>query len=151
MSHRVEIKRVAPDAMKAFGPLYQYVGACGLDRALVDMLYMRISQINGCAYCVDLHWRDAMKAGDDARKFNSIITWREAPFFSERERAALNWAESLTHVAETGAPDSDYDLLKAHFSEKEIADITVVIALMNAMNRIGIGQRLAPPAKVADH
>lgn len=149
MSHRVEIKKVAPDAMKAFGPLYQYVGACGLDRALIDMLFMRISQINGCAYCVDLHWRDAMKAGDDARKFNSIITWREAPFFSERERAALNWAESLTLVADTGAPDTDYEEMKAHFSEKEIADVTVVIALMNAMNRLGIGQRLAPPIKVA--
>ncbi|BEV44567.1 carboxymuconolactone decarboxylase family protein [Afipia carboxidovorans] len=148
MSHRVEIKKVAPDAMKAFGPLDQYVGACGLDRALIDMLFMRISQINGCAYCVDLHWRDAMKAGDDARKFNSIITWREAPFFSERERAALNWAESLTLVADTGAPDADYEEMKAHFSEKEIADVTVVIALMNAMNRLGIGQRLAPAIKV---
>ena len=150
MAHRVEIKKVAPDAMKAFGPLYQYVGACGLERALVDMIYMRVSQINGCAYCVDLHWRDAMKAGDDARKFNSIITWREASFFSERERAALNWAESLTNVSTTHAPDEDYDLLRAHFSDKEIADITVVISLMNAMNRIGIGQRLAPPAKVAE-
>lgn len=150
MAHRVEIKKVAPDAMKAFGPLYQYVGACGLDRALVDTIYMRVSQINGCAYCVDLHWRDAMKAGDDARKFNSIVTWRETSFFSERERAALNWAESLTNVSTTHAPDEDYDLLKAHFSDKEIADITVVISLMNAMNRIGIGQRLAPPAKIAE-
>src|ERR1700744_3987624 len=121
MTQRFNLRTAAPEAMKAFDPLYQYVGK-NVDRALVDLVYLRISQINGCAYCVDLHWRDALKAGDDARKINSVITWREAPFFSERERAALAWAESLTLIPETGAPDEDYALVKSQFSEKEIAD-----------------------------
>lgn len=149
MSPRLELKKVAPEGYQAFGPLYQYVASSSIDRALVDLVYLRISQINGCAYCVDQHWRDALKAGDDARKLNSVITWREAPFFSERERAALAWAESLTRVADTGAPDDDYAVVKGQFSDKEIADLTIVIALMNAMNRIGVGTRLQPPMTVA--
>jgi AhpD family alkylhydroperoxidase len=146
---RFELKKVAPEGQKAFGPLYQYIASCGLDRALVDLVYLRVSQINGCAYCVDLHWRDALKAGGDARKINSLVTWREAPFFSPRERAALTWAESLTLVAETGAPDEDYAAVRAAFSEKEVGDLTIVIALMNAMNRVGVGSRLTPPVALA--
>jgi AhpD family alkylhydroperoxidase len=146
MSERFNLQKVAPDGHKAFGALYQYVASCGLDRALVDMVFLRVSQINGCAYCVDLHWRDALKAGADARKINSLITWREAPFFSKRERAALAWTDSLTNVSVTHAPDEDYAAVKSEFSEKEIADLTVVIALMNAMNRVGIGSRLTPSA-----
>ncbi len=142
------MKKIAPDAMNAFDPLYQYVRTCGIDRALIDLIYLRVSQINGCAYCVDRHWRDLLKAGEDPRKINSAITWREAPFFSERERAALAWAESLTYVSRTGAPDADYDLVKGHFSDKEIADLTVIISLMNAMNRIGVGTRMQPRVSV---
>ena len=132
----------------AFAPLTQYIRASSLGRELVDLVFLRVSQINGCAYCVDLHWRDALKAGDDARKINSLVTWREAPFFSERERAALAWAESLTHVAQTGAPDADYDLAKSQFSDHELGDLTIVIAYMNALNRLGVGLRMQPPAKV---
>jgi AhpD family alkylhydroperoxidase len=149
MSSRFELKKIAPEGAKAFGPLYQYVGGCGLERALVDLVFLRISQINGCAYCVDLHWRDALKGGADPRKINSVITWREAPFFSPRERAALSWAESLTLIAQTGAPDHDYAAVKTEFSDKEVADLSIVIALMNAMNRIGVGGRLPPPLAVA--
>src|SRR6476661_7545702 len=98
MSERFNLKTVTPEGNKAFGALYQYVNGCGLERALIDLVYLRVSQINGCAYCVDLHWRDLLKAGNDARKINSLVTWREAPFFSNRERAALTWTESLTNV-----------------------------------------------------
>jgi AhpD family alkylhydroperoxidase len=149
MSSRFELKKIAPDGAKAFGPLYQYITGCGLDRALIDLVFLRVSQINGCAYCVDLHWRDLLKAGGDPRKINSVITWREAPFFTARERAALAWAESLTLVAQTGAPDHDYAAVSAEFSAKEVADLSIVIALMNAMNRIGVGGRLAPPLAIA--
>ena len=149
MSQRFNIRQIAPEGHKAFGPLYQYVESSGLDRRLVDLVFLRVSQINGCSYCVDLHWRDLIKAGEDQRKLNSLITWKEAPFFSARERAALAWTESLTNIAQTGAPDADYALVKSEFSEKEIADLTIVIGLMNAMNRIGIGSRLAPPAEAA--
>ncbi len=149
MSPRLELKKVAPEGHKAFGPIYQYIASSSLDRALVDLVFLRVSQINGCAYCVDLHWRDMLKAGTDARKINSLVTWREAPFFSARERAALVWTESLTRIADTGAPDNDYAAVKIEFTEKEIADLTIVIALMNAMNRIGVGTRMQVPAAAA--
>ena len=149
MSQRFNLRQVAPEGYKAFGPLYQYIETSGLDRKLVDLVYLRVSQINGCSYCVDLHWRDLVKAGEDQRKVNSLITWKEAPFFSPRERAALAWTESLTNIAQTGAPDADYALAKTEFSEKEIGDLTIVIALMNAMNRVGIGSRLAPAVEAA--
>lgn len=149
MSQRFNLSKVSPDGYKAFDPLYQYIDASGLEKALVHLVYLRISQINGCAYCVDLHWRDLLKDGGDPRKLNSLVTWREAPFFSARERAALTWTESLTNVATTNVPDADYELVKTQFSEKEIGDLTIVIALMNAMNRVGVSSRLAPPAKVA--
>jgi AhpD family alkylhydroperoxidase len=149
MSQRFNLRQAAPDGYKAFQPLYQYIESSGLDRRLVDLVFLRVSQINGCSYCVDLHWRDLIKAGEDPRRLNSLITWHEAPFFSARERAALAWTESLTNIAQTGAPDPDYALVKGEFSEKEIADLTIVIALMNAMNRVGIGSRLAPVAEAA--
>jgi AhpD family alkylhydroperoxidase len=149
MSQRFNLAKVAPDGYKAFGALYQYIEACGLGRKLVDLVFLRVSQINGCAYCVDLHWRDLLKEGEDPRKINSLVTWHEAPFFSARERAALTWTESLTKIAQTGAPDADYAAVKAEFSDKEIGDLTIVIALMNAMNRVGISSRLAPPAEAA--
>jgi AhpD family alkylhydroperoxidase len=144
MSQRFNLRHAAPEGYKAFGPLYQYVESCGLDSRLVDLLFLRVSQINGCAYCVDKHSSDLVKAGEDQRKLNSLITWREAPFFSARERAALTWADSLTNLAQTGAPDADYAAVTAEFSAKEVADLTIVIGLMNAMNRIGVGSRLAP-------
>jgi AhpD family alkylhydroperoxidase len=149
MSQRFNLSTIAPDGYKAFGPLYRYVDSCGLERKLVDLVFLRVSQINGCAYCVDLHWRDLLKLGEDHRKLNSLVTWHEAPFFSARERAALTWTESLTNIAQTGAPDADYDTVKSAFSDKEIADLTIVIGLMNAMNRIGIGSRLAPSIDAA--
>jgi AhpD family alkylhydroperoxidase len=145
MSERFNLKTVTPEGYNAFGALYRYVDSCGLERSLIDLVNLRVSQINGCAYCVDLHWRDLLKAGNDARKINSLVTWREAPFFSNRERAALTWTESLTNVATTHTPDDDYAAVKREFSQKEIADLTIVIALMNAMNRVGIGSRLTPP------
>jgi AhpD family alkylhydroperoxidase len=137
MTERISLKKVSPEGNMAFAPLTQYIRASSLGRELVDLVFQRVSQINGCAYCVDLHWRDAMKAGDDARKF-----------FSPRERAALAWAESLTNVAETGAPDADYDLAKSQFSDHELGDLTIVIAYMNALNRLGVGLRMQPPASV---
>jgi AhpD family alkylhydroperoxidase len=149
MSQRFNLAQAAPDGYKAFGPLYQYVEGCGLGKKLIDLIFLRVSQINGCAYCVDLHWRDLLKLGEDHRKLNSLVTWHEAPFFSARERAALTWTESLTKIAQTGAPDADYETVKSQFSEKEIGDLTIVIGLMNAMNRVGISSRLAVPAEAA--
>jgi AhpD family alkylhydroperoxidase len=149
MKMRMDYRKVSPEGYRAFGAVHQYIAKCGLEESLIHLVYLRISQINGCAYCVDLHFRDALKCGVEARKINAVSAWVEMPFFSPRERAAFAWAESLTNVAKTGAPDEAYDGLKAHFSEKEIADLTYTIALMNSFNRLGVGFRMMPHVEQA--
>jgi AhpD family alkylhydroperoxidase len=144
---RLNYAAVSPEGYKAFGAVSQYV-AKSVDEKLLHLVYLRVSQINGCAYCVDLHSRDAAKVGEDPRRLYSVITWREAPFFSAKERAAFAWAESLTLVAQTAAPDADYDAVREHFNDKELADLTYAIALMNAFNRLGVGFRMTPKENV---
>ena len=146
MHQRLDYAAIAPDGYKAFGRVHQYVATCGLEESLINLVYLRVSQINGCAYCVDTHTRDALKAGEDNRRLHNLITWREAPFFTERERAALTWAESLTLIALTHAPDADYEIVRRQFSEKEIVDLTYAVGLMNALNRLAIGVRRGPAA-----
>src|SRR5262245_42980012 len=143
MQQRLNYAAASPDGYKAFGAVSQYV-AKNVDEKLLHLVYLRVSQINGCAYCVDLHSRDALKVGEDPRRLFSVITWREAAFCSEKERAAFAWAESLTRVADTGAPDADYDAVRKHFNDKELADLTYAISLMNAFNRLGVGFRMSP-------
>ena len=116
-------------------------------KKIVDLVNLRVSLINGCAYCVDLHWRDLIAEGMEPRVLNSITTWHENNFFSPRECAALHWAEVVTRVGETRAPDEDFNALKEHFSDAEISDLTCAIALMNAWNRIAIPMRQPVPTK----
>lgn len=144
MDRRLDYRAIGPDGHRAFGNVYTYVSGCGLDPALLNMVLLRVSQINGCAFCVDLHHRDAVKSGVSERKLSNLVAWAESPFFNARERAALGWAESLTLVAETRAPQHVYEAAKSHFGDKELVDLTYAIALMNAMNRIGIGFRRQP-------
>lgn len=146
MLTRLDHAKAAPEGAELLGQLYAYVAKSGLDPALIDLVYLRISQINGCAYCVDLHWRDATSKGVETRKLNAVAAWEEMPFFSARERAALAWAESLTLVAQTKAPDSAYDAARAAFGDKELADLSYAIAVMNAYNRLGVGFRKMPSA-----
>ncbi|MGE3150088.1 MAG: carboxymuconolactone decarboxylase family protein [Pseudorhodoplanes sp.] len=141
---RLDYASISPQGLQAFRGVRNYIAGCGLDPILVDLVYLRVSQINGCAYCVDLHYRDALKRGVNPRKLNSLVAWREGPFFNARERAALAWTESLTFIARTGAPQEDFDAVKAHFSEKELADLSYAIALMNALNRVSVGFRGQP-------
>jgi AhpD family alkylhydroperoxidase len=148
MQQRLDYIAAAPDGYKAFGGVHRYI-AKSLDESLVNLVYLRVSQINGCAYCVDLHTRDAIKAGEDQRRLHNVITWREAPFFTDRERAALAWAESLTRLPDTGAPDADYEVVRAQFNDKELADLTYAIALMNAFNRLGVGFRRMPAKELS--
>jgi AhpD family alkylhydroperoxidase len=147
MTKRLDHGAAAPQARQAMMSLYTYVKECGLDAALIDMVWLRISQINGCAYCVDLHYRDALAHGVAARKLNSVMTWAETQFFSARERAALAWAESLTLVAATRAPDDVYEAAHAQFGDKELVDLTYAIGLMNLLNRLGVGFRKEPEVK----
>lgn len=148
MSQRLDYAAVAPDGYRALGRVHRYVADSGLEEELIHLVYLRVSQMNGCGYCVDLHYRDAVACGTDPRKINSVITWREAPFFTKREEAAFAWAESLTHVAATGAPDEDYEVARAVFDDKELADLTIAISLMNAFNRLGVGFRRSPDMDV---
>ena len=147
MSVRIDYESVAPAGIKALGGVYGYILHSGLDPVLVDLMYLRISQINGCAYCLDLHARDLTKKGVKLEKLALVQAWREAAsVFDERERAALAWAETVTNIAETGVPDADYDAAAAEFDEKELADLTYAIGLMNAFNRFGIAFRSTPAA-----
>lgn len=139
MSLRLAYWTASPEAVAAMRGVSKYVRECGLDLKLVDLVYLRVSQINGCAYCCDMHASDLRKAGESEQRLDCLAAWREASFFSARERAALAWAESLTHIAETRAPDDIYQAARAEFSDKELADLTFTIALMNGWNRIAVG------------
>lgn len=147
MSKRIDYAKVSPEGYKAFGGVYAYLQKCGLPKQLIDLVYLRVSQINGCAYCIDMHTRDLLKQGVAVDKLVLVPVWREAgEVFSARERIALAWAETVTRVADTGIPDVDYDAVATEFSDKELADLTYAIGLMNAFNRLGVGFRVLPAA-----
>lgn len=147
MTQRLDYTSVSPAGMKALGGVYAHVGQSGLAKSLVDLVYLRISQINGCAYCIDMHSRDLLKGGLAVEKLVLVPAWREAPsLFSEQERAALAWAETVTRVADTSVPDAEFAAASAQFSEKELADLTIAIGLMNAYNRMAISFRAVPAA-----
>ncbi|MCZ8410931.1 carboxymuconolactone decarboxylase family protein [Achromobacter sp. SIMBA_011] len=147
MSQRIDYARAAPEGYKAFGAVHAYLRQCGLPEALVNLVYLRVSQINGCAYCIDMHSRDLLKQGVTVDKLVLVPVWREGgALFNAREQAALAWAECVTRVAETGVPDADYAAAAAEFSDKELADLTYAIGLMNAFNRLGVTFRNMPAA-----
>ena len=145
MTTRLDYESAAPGGVRALGSVYLYIGKSGLASNLLNLVFLRVSQINGCAYCIDLHFRDALKDGIALDKLVLVAAWREtAQLFSDRERAALQWAESITLIAHTGAPDADYAAIAAQFDAKELADLTVAIGLINVYNRIAIGFRRLP-------
>jgi AhpD family alkylhydroperoxidase len=145
MSIRIDYQKVTPAGVKALGGVYSYIVQSGLDAVLVELVYLRVSQINGCAYCLDLHTRDLTQNGVKVEKLALVQAWQEAgPVFDERERAALAWAETVTRVAETTVPDADFNAVSAVFNEKEIVDLTIAIGLMNTFNRIAISFRRPP-------
>jgi AhpD family alkylhydroperoxidase len=144
---RLDYTKASPGGVKAFGSVYGYIMQSGLEDVLVDLVYLRVSQINGCAYCLDMHTRDLSKKGVALQKLALVQAWHEAgDLFSEREQAALAWAESVTRVADTHVPDAVFEAASAVFSEKELADLTMAIGLMNAFNRLAISFRRAPEA-----
>jgi AhpD family alkylhydroperoxidase len=147
---RLDYTKASPGGVKAFGGVYGYVMQSGLEDVLVDLVYLRVSQINGCAYCLDTHTRDLIKKGVTPAKLALVQAWYEAgALFSDRERAALAWAESVTRVADTHVPDEDFRRAAATFSEKELADLTMAISLMNAYNRLAISFRRPPDSATA--
>lgn len=147
MSERIDYTSVAPVGVKALGGVYGYILQCGLPAMLVELVYLRVSQINGCAYCLDMHSRALLKGGLDVEKLVLVQAWREAgALFDAREKAALAWGETVTRVSETEVPDADYQAAVAVFSEKELVDLTIAIGLINAYNRMAIGFRARPEA-----
>jgi AhpD family alkylhydroperoxidase len=150
--NRINYAKASPEGFKAYGGVYVSVQKSGLPGELVNLVYLRISQINGCAYCIDMHSRDLLKSGLAIDKLVLVPVWRDAhDVFTPRERAALAWAETVTRVAETGIPDADYEAAAAEFGDKELADLTYAIGLMNAFNRFGIAFRSTPAAVAKAH
>jgi AhpD family alkylhydroperoxidase len=147
MTPRLNFFQAAPDGVKAMMSVEAAIGKSGLEHGLLELVRLRASQINGCAFCIHMHVTDAVKAGEDEMRLHLLDAWREAPIYSDRERAALAWTESLTLVAETRAPDEDYDLVRSHFSDEEIAYLTLLIGSINLWNRLSIGLRAIPPVK----
>ncbi|MBD9571161.1 carboxymuconolactone decarboxylase family protein [Ensifer adhaerens] len=147
MSKRLDYNQIAPAGVKALGGVYGYILQSGLPAALVELVYLRISQINNCAYCLDMHTRELLKKGQQIEKIALVQAWKEAGnLFDGREKAALAWAETVTRVAETGVPDEAFEAASAVFSERELTDLTIAIGLMNAYNRMAISFRNTPQA-----
>ena len=150
MSQRMDYNAAAPAGMKALGAVHGYVRQSGLPSRLVDLVFLRVSQINGCAYCIDMHSRDLLKAGLPVEHLVLVAAWPEAGgIFGEQERAALAWAEAVTRLGDRGVPDSAFEAAAAVFGEKQLADLTIAVGLMNAYNRVAISFRATPMALAA--
>ena len=144
MEPRIDARKHAQEAQKAMYALEQYIAGCGLEHKLVHLMKMRASQINGCAYCIDMHSKDARALGETEQRLYELDAWRETPFYTDRERAALEWTEALTLVSQTHVPDSVYEEVRKYFSEKGIVDLTFVVTTINAWNRLAIALRAVP-------
>lgn len=151
MEPRINYLRVARGVYEAMLGLEKYLHDCGLEESLIDLVKLRASQINGCAYCIDMHWKDLRSAGEPEQRLYGLAAWEESPYYSDRERAALAWTEAVTNIREGHAPDEVYEQGKKQFTEKELADLTLAIAAINAWNRLAIAARSVPgiyqPAK----
>jgi AhpD family alkylhydroperoxidase len=132
------LTQLVPEAYRALSAVETYIRGCGLEKSLIELVKMRASQINGCAFCLDMHSRDARKDGETEQRLYLLNAWRDAPLYSEREKAALAWTEHLTRVSTDGAPQAAYDRLSAAFSPVEIANLTVLIGMINLWNRVSI-------------
>lgn len=146
MHPRIDQSKASPGAMNAMLGLERYVRQSGLPENLVHLVRLRVSQINGCAYCLDMHSKDLRAAGETEQRIYLLDAWREAPFYSERERAALAWAEAVTLVAEDHVPDEVYEHARSQFSEEELASLTLAVVTINGWNRISIAFRNLPGA-----
>jgi AhpD family alkylhydroperoxidase len=144
MQPRINTTRVSPDAYKAMLGLQSYVDATSLEKSLRELVNIRASQINSCAFCLHMHLRDARKAGETQERLDLIGAWREAPVFTARERAALAWTEAVTMVADTHVPDDVYEAARTEFSEQELVDLTMAVVAINGWNRLMVAFRISP-------
>jgi AhpD family alkylhydroperoxidase len=144
MEARIDYRKYAAEAQKSLYALEKYIAECGLDHKLVHLMKMRASQINGCAYCIDMHSKDARAMGETEQRLYELDAWRETPFYTERERAALAWTEALTLVSQDHVPDVVYEEVRKQFSEKEVVDLSLVASMINLWNRLAISLRSVP-------
>jgi AhpD family alkylhydroperoxidase len=147
MSKRIPYFQVAPEGVKALSSLQPYLTSCSIDTKLKALIDLRVSQINGCAFCVNMHSQEARHAGETQQRLDCLCVWRETTFFNERERAALAWAESVTLVSQTGVPDEVYEATRGILTDKELVDLTLIVAVINAWNRMAISFRHEPAAR----
>ena len=144
MNARINYAKAAPDTYKVMLGLEKYLHECGLEEGLLHLIKLRASQLNGCAYCLDMHWKDLRAIGEQEQRLYSLDAWRECPWYTDRERAALAWTEAVTLITQGHVADAVYEEVRAHFSEKELADLTLAVATINAWNRLSIAGRTVP-------
>jgi AhpD family alkylhydroperoxidase len=149
MQQRLDAMKISPAAYKALAGLQAYVDQSGLEKSLIELVKIRASQINGCAFCLVMHTNDARKHGESDDRMHLLNAWHEAPVFNDRERAALAWTEAVTLVSETHVPDEVYEEARRHFSEKEMVDLTMAVVTINSWNRASIAFRAQPQVKSA--
>jgi len=151
MEPRIDYLKSARGAYHAMLGIEHYLHQCGLEESLLHLLKLRVSQLNGCAYCIDMHWKDLRAIGESEQRLYGLDAWEESPYYTDRERAALAWAESVTNIQDGHVPDSVFDHVKNFFSEKELADLTLAVTAINSWNRLSIAARTTPgtyqPAK----
>jgi AhpD family alkylhydroperoxidase len=146
MDSRLDYKKVAPQALEAMSRLESYVKQTNLERSLLELVRIRASQINSCAYCLDMHTKDARAAGESEQRLYLLDAWRESPFYTERERAAFSWTEAVTEISESSVPDKVYQDVRREFTEKELVELTMAIVAINGWNRLAISFRSMPSA-----
>jgi AhpD family alkylhydroperoxidase len=144
MEQRVDYMRAGRGVYQAMLGLEKYLHECGLEESLLHLIKLRASQINGCAYCIDMHWKDLRSIGEEEQRLYGLDAWEESPYYTDRERAALAWTEAVTKIREGHAPDEVYEEAAKQFTEKELADLTLAIATINAWNRLSIAARTVP-------
>ena len=146
MKTRFNYAKVAAGIYDAMDALDQYLNNCGLEESLLHLVRLRASQINGCAYCLDMHWKDLRAIGETEQRLYSLDAWRESPYYTDRERAALTWTEAVTLISDDHVPNIVYEEVRPYFSERELSDLTLAAATINAWNRLSISARLVPGA-----
>ena len=144
MEARIDYLKVGRGIYEAMLGLEKYLHPCGLEEKLLDLIKLRVSQINGCAYCIDMHWKDLRALGETEQRLYGLDAWQESPYYTDRERAALAWAEAVTNIKDGHVPDSVYEETRRHFSEQEVADLTLAVVAINGWNRVSIAFRVVP-------
>ncbi len=144
MKAGIDYRAIAPQAFEAMYGLESYIGGCGLEPRLLELVNLRASQMNGCAYCIDMHTKDTRAEGESEQRLYTVSVWRETPFFSDRERAALAWTEALTAIGKTNVPDDIYETARRQFNELELVDLTMAVIAINGWNRLAVRFRTVP-------